>query len=260
MFLRAFLKDERRPSMEGSMLKPVTPAYTKPVWQPELPGFPIANLTGPLVVAATVIGITYGNIVGIGLVYLLWLPRLLMRVPKFPPAKALVFPVLIGGYALLSTVWSDHPDGTARASIEFASMLVCTAMMARAASIDAFISGIAAGACAILIAVIAQGGGGSGALVGFMGSKNQVGSLAEVGIYCALLSWFIYRNMLLRVLGSLVPLMVCMISLVWSRSATSDVSLAAMLAASFGMFLIGKFPLRARMPALFSSAWRQPLP
>jgi exopolysaccharide production protein ExoQ len=66
-----------------------------------------------------------------------------------------------------------------------------------------------------------------------------------------LLSWFIYRNILLRALGSLVPLMVGMISLVLSQSATSDLSLAAMLAASFGMFLIGKLPLRARMPVLF---------
>ena len=174
--------------------------------------------------------------------------------PKSPPSNALVFPVLIGGYALLSTVWSDHRYVTARASLEFASMLFCTAMIARAVSINAFISGSVVAACAIVTAVIVETGAAHGGvipLVGFLGSKNQVGSIAEVGIYCALLSWFMYRNILLRLLGSLVPLMVCMIGLYLSRSATSVTSLAAMLAASFGMSLIGKLPLRARAPVIF---------
>ena len=153
---------------------------------------------------------------------------------------------------LLLTVWSEHPEGTARASIEFASMLVCTAIMARIVSVNAFIVGIVGGACAIVMAVMLTGGGGTGtALVGFLGSKNQVGSIAEVGAYCALLSWFIYRNILLRLLGSLVPLTVCMVGLYLSRSATSTVSFIAMLAASLGMSLIGKLPLRARAPVLF---------
>jgi exopolysaccharide production protein ExoQ len=202
-------------------------------------------------VAASVIGITYGGVIGIVLLYSLWLPRLLMKVPKLPQRKALVFPILIGGYLLLSTLWSDYPAGTARGAVEFASMLVCTAMMTRAVSISSFIAGIVAGAGTILMAVIATGGAGGGALVGFMGSKNQVGSIAEVGAYCALLSWFVYRNILLRLLGSLVPLIVCMICLYLSQSTTSNVSLMAMLAASFGMFLIGKLPLRARAPVLF---------
>ena len=236
------------------MYKPTPPACTRPAPQPETPSLRQrrVSLKEALVVAASVIGITYGGIAGIAIVYILWLPRLLMKGPKFPPAKALIFPILIGGYVLLSTVWSEHPEGTARASIEFASMLVCTAIMARIVSVNAFIVGIVGGACAIVMAVMATGGGGTGtALVGFLGSKNQVGSIAEVGAYCALLSWFIYRNILLRLLGSLVPLTVCMVGLYLSRSATSTVSFIAMLAASLGMSLIGKLPLRARAPVLF---------
>jgi exopolysaccharide production protein ExoQ len=229
------------------------PAYTRPVWQSGTPSLrpDAVRFKEVLLVAATIIGMTYGGIVGIGIVYLLWLPRLLMEGPKFPPAKALVFPILIGGYLLLSTLWSAHAAGTARGSLEFASMLVCTAMMARTVSVNSFIMGIVAGACAILLAVMASGGGGGDApLVGFLGSKNQVGSIAEVDIYCALLSLLIYRNFLLRLLA-LVPLMICIIVLHMSQSATSSVSLMAMLAASFGMFLIGTLPLRARAPLLF---------
>lgn len=232
---------------------PVTLAYTKPSWQPKPPHVREneVRFIEVLLVAASVIGITYGGVAGIGIVYLLWLPRLLMKGPKFPHAKALVFPVLIGGYLLLSTLWSAHAAGTARGSMEFASMLVCAAMMARAVSVNSFIVGIVAGACVIVLAVMATGGtGGGGALVGFLGSKNQVGSIAEVGIFCAFLSWFIFRNILLR-LFSLVPLMLCMIALHLSQSATSSASLMAMFAASFGMFLIGKLPLRARAAFLF---------
>jgi hypothetical protein len=146
------------------MYKPTPPAYTRPAPQPETPSLRRRRVSfkEALGVAASVIGITYGGITGIAIVYILWLPRLLMKGPKFPPAKALVFPILIGGYVLLSTVWSEHPEGTARASIEFASMLVCTAIMARIVSVNAFIVGIVGGACAIVMAVMATGGGGAG--------------------------------------------------------------------------------------------------
>ena len=143
------------------MHKPTPPACTRPAPQFGTPSLRPRRVSVKevLVVAASVIGITYGGIAGIAIVYVLWLPRLLMKGPKFPPAKALVFPILIAGYVLLSTVWSEHPAGTARSAIEFASMLVCTAMMARTVSVNAFIVGIVGGACAIVMAVMCDGRG-----------------------------------------------------------------------------------------------------
>ena len=239
---------------------PVIPAFTKPSWQPNNPRSHAIDVrvAEVLCVAASVLAMTFMGTFFVAFFYLLWLPRVFMAKAKFPPAKALFFPVLLVGYALLSTFWSDHPDVTERNGIEFASMMVCTAIMAGTVSINAFILGVVVGACATVIGVVVQTGGlpqGAGGesadLVGSMGSKNQVGAIAEVGIYCALLSWFICRTFPLRMAFSLFPLAVCAIGLIYSRSATSDVSLLAMLAASCGMFLIAKLPLKARVPVLF---------
>ena len=188
----------------------------------------------------------------VALFYLLWLPRAFYKGRlTLRPSKALVFPAIVAAYALASTVWSDHPDMTARAALEFASFVVCVAIISQIVSIRAFIKGVTVGAAAALIATLVIAGGlpDDTALVGSLGSKNQVGEIAEVGFYCALMSWFIVRRLGTKVLFSLVPLVISAVCLVYSRSAISYVSLAAMLGVSCGAYIIGKLPPKVRMPS-----------
>jgi hypothetical protein len=96
----------------------------------------------------------------VALFYLLWLPRAFYKGRlTLRPSKALVFPAIVAAYALASTVWSDHPDMTARAALEFASFVVCVAIISQIVSIRAFIKGVTVGAAAALIATLVIAGG-----------------------------------------------------------------------------------------------------
>jgi exopolysaccharide production protein ExoQ len=203
-------------------------------------------------IAASFVLMTFAGTYFIALFYLFWLPRAFYKGRvTLPPSKALVFPAIVAAYALASTVWSVHPDMTARAALEFASFIVCVAIISQIVSIRAFIKGVAVGAAAALIVTLVIAGGvrGDTALVGSLGSKNQVGAIGEVGFYCALMSWFIVRRLDTKVLFSLVPLVISAVCLLYSRSATSYVSLAAMLGVSSGAYIIGKLPPKSRMPS-----------
>jgi exopolysaccharide production protein ExoQ len=129
-------------------------------------------------------------------------------------------------------------------------MIAFTLIIARTVSIPAFIKGITVGASVALVATIVAAGGipDDLAQVGALGSKNQVGEIAEIGLYCAILSWSLLKNPPGKTAFSVLPFMLCTICLYFSRSATSDVSLAAMLGISATIYIIARMPQKIRAP------------
>jgi exopolysaccharide production protein ExoQ len=199
-------------------------------------------------VAVSVVAMTFLGTHLVALFYAVWLPWAVFR-PKqiFQPSRELLLPAIIVAYSLASVLWSVHPDLTARAALEFASMIGCTVIIARLVSVASFIKGVVLGVCAVLVIVLVQSGGfpeGS-ALTGSLGSKNQVGAIAELGCYCALLMWFGSKGAA-RIVLSIVPLCLCLVCLYFSHSATSDISFAAMLCVSYAAYFVGRLPAKFR--------------
>jgi exopolysaccharide production protein ExoQ len=86
-----------------------------------------------------------------------------------------------------------------------------------------------------------------------LGSKNQVGFIAEIGIYTGLLLAFTKIDKFQKLLFALIPLVICGVCLYMSRSATSVMSLTAMLSVLVGMYFVTRLPQGLRMPALVAS-------
>ena len=224
---------------------------TRPVWQNhetnikhELP-----DTQAVIWVATSIVAMTFLGTYLVALFYALWLPWVLFRPRQIlRPSRELVLPTVIVAYSLASVLWSVHRDVTLRAALEFASMIGCTVIIARLVSVASFIKGVVLGVCAALVIVLVQSGGfpeGS-ALTGSLGSKNQVGAIAELGFFCALLMRFGSNGAALRIL-SLGPLLLCLVCLYFSHSATSDVSLAAMICVSYAAYFVGRLPRKFRV-------------
>jgi exopolysaccharide production protein ExoQ len=209
-------------------------------------------------VAASVVALTYLGPYLVLVFYALWLSWPCFRPKLLQPTRALLFPALIVADVLASVLWSINPDVTARAALQFASMIGCTIIAARLVSVHSFIKGFALGACAVLVLVIGMTGGlpDDSALVGGLGSKNQVGEIAELGFYCALMLWFTSKALASKIFLSVAPMVLCLVCLYHSHSATAEITLAAVLVMSFTAYFIGRFPARFRLPpsALWSCA------
>jgi exopolysaccharide production protein ExoQ len=186
--------------------------------------------------------------------YALWLPNILYR-GRFSlrPSKALLFPGLVVADALASVLWSIHPDVTARAAVQYFSFIACTVIAARIVPFAGFVRGLAVGASVTLIAAIIFAGGlpdDGSAFTGTLGSKNQVGSAAEVGAYCALASWFLLRGLAAKITFAGLPFLLCMVCMLLARSATSLVSLIATGSVVCAVYALGKLPPKVKRPAL----------
>ena len=187
----------------------------------------------------------------VALFYLLWLPRAYAKGHWIVGlSKDLIFPAFILADALASTLWSDHRGLTLRTSLEFASLIYCTAIMTRLVTTPAFIKGIILGVFLSLMAMAISSNGlpTDTPLIGSLGSKNQVGAAAEIGFYCALLCWFFDQKKWQKLVFSFLPLVLFTLFLWGSQSATSNVSLIAMLGVSGAAYFLTKLPLKFRVP------------
>lgn len=211
-------------------------------------------------VALTIVIMAYSNlftVFPILLFYVLWLPHVFIK-GRFIlyPSKNLFLPALFVTFCALSIFWSDYPNITARAALEFVSMIACTVIIARAASLRAFIKGIMIGASLVLVATFIDGTyavdyfSGTSALVGLFGSKNQVGFIAEIGIFASLLYLFSDNKKPEKILFSSLPFLISITGLILSRSAASVTSLAVALGVSCAACFIMKLSRSLRVPVL----------
>lgn len=192
------------------------------------------------------------------LFYALWFSRILYRGQiTIRPSFDCLFVFALAGYGILSTLWSSHPPVTLRATVQFASVLLCALIISRIVRIEALIRGSSYGiALAILVMVaISSGSQPHIAAIRYLGSKNQLGVLAEMGWICALHALFTYRSTWKRAFLVSPFLLFYSFSLVKSQSGTSNISLAGALAFAAAVCAIStKVPRRLRLFTLLVCA------
>lgn len=210
----------------------------------------VPDLNGVAYTAITVFIMAYSflfSIFPILIFFALWLPHAFYKKTFIlRPSKDLFLAIFLPLLACYSTLWSDFPLKSLYLGLEFLAMVVCTLIMTRVVSPEAFVKGIALGATAVLSIALLNGTysldymSGTYSLVGLFGSKNQVGFIAEIGIYAAILILFTEAGVARRILFSLIPLLICVAALILCKSASSLLSLAAMLGMAFGAYIISK--------------------
>ena len=221
----------------------------------------ISPLKTIVCIAITVLILDYASLFGIYpilLLYALWFPYIIFYKKQFTLklSKDIYIPVIIAAYAILSTAWSDHRDITLKGSLESASMVVISIIIARVTKLEAFLKGITFGVTLALIASLANGthatDGFSGdyTLVGLFGSKNQLGFNAEIGALTALILLYNRDNIINKILFSMLPLTLCVVSLYLSHSASSESTLVGALMVCAGTSVLTKFPKNARKLSL----------
>jgi exopolysaccharide production protein ExoQ len=209
-----------------------------------IPGSGVARLTearAVTMVALTALIMAYSwrfKVVPILVFFALWFPLIRYK-GRFTltPSRGLILTLLLPLVACYSCLWSDYRWLSLYLGLEFVAMALCTAIIVRTVAIDALIKGIALGALLVLALTLINGStardyfSGTQSLVGLLRSKNQVGLFAEIAIFAGLLAFLSARGLSAKLVFSLVPLAVGFVGLVLCRSAASQLSLAAMLAA-----------------------------
>ncbi|MGE3622685.1 MAG: O-antigen ligase family protein [Bdellovibrionales bacterium] len=211
-------------------------------------------------VALSTFALAYAGIFGmypILIFYALWLPRLIYKGRLvLLPLKGTILPLVFVTFCIVSVLWSDYRHITLRAAIQLASMIVCSIIIARLVSTECFIKGIIIGSCMVLAYTLADGVYGRDyftgemALAGKIGSKNQVGFFAEIGLIAAIILFFWKSGPAQKFIFSIVPIILCAVCLYKSRSATSLATLVLTLGVCYGAYRITKFPPSRRMAAL----------
>ncbi len=148
-----------------------------------------------LAIAASLWVFAYSTIFGavsILLFYAIWLPALLLPTPALVrhPLRAVAV-LALPALAALSTLWSDRPDATLRAAIQWASTVTLGLVAARTASVASLSRGLLAGGLLVLVYSTLNGSfaydvvDGTYAFAGAFSSKNQLGLFASLTLVAA---------------------------------------------------------------------------
>jgi|CXWL01.1.fsa_nt_gi exopolysaccharide production protein ExoQ len=230
------------------------PSFIKPVWQAREKAEPyMSDFFAIISVAASVVAMVFLGTLNVLLLYAIWLPQIFYRGQwVIKPSKDILLPAAIIIYSIASAVWSRHPDITLRIGLEFGSLICCSLIIARIIQINAFIKGVTLGMFISLAIVFISAGSiqTESALTGSLGSKNQVGMNSEIGFFCALLCLFIFKEYWKKILIILPAMVFFAGCLFLSKSSTSTLSLAAMIAVSFFAYILTKFSRNFRMVIL----------
>lgn len=216
----------------------------------------MSNFFATISVAASVVAMVFLGMMNVLLLYVIWLPQIFYRGQWIiKPSRDILFPALIIIYSIASTVWSRHPDITLRIGLEFGSMILCSLIIARIVRINSFIKGVALGMF-ISLAIVFMSAGSiqtESALTGSLGSKNQVGVNSQIGFYCAILCFFMFKEYWKKFLIILPAIIFFAGCLFLSKSSTSSLSLAAMMFVSCFAYILTKLSRNLRMLILIIS-------
>lgn len=175
--------------------------------------------------------------------------------PSITLFTTLIFPFL----ACYSAFWSDYPLTTVYYGIELFTLAVSAVIMTRIVRIKPFIKGLLLGIIIVMGITLASGNysedyfSKARSLMGFFGSKNEVGFFAEIGIYLSLLMLAERTTFFEKIVFFLFPLGLCSSCLNLSKSATSVASLTILLILSAVAYIITRMPLRLRGLALMGA-------
>lgn len=182
------------------------------------------------------------------LFYAVWLPVILLptRALLRAPQNLLPF-LLLPTLAAVSSLWSDRPDVTMRAAIQWGSTVVLGLAAARATSIAALAKGLLVGGLVVLVYSVVNGDyaydvvDGTYAFAGAFSSKNQLGLFASLTLIAA-----VYPLTNLRAAGAVWAAAALVIggfaaaTLMRTESATSVITVIL----AFGIILLALGVLR----------------
>jgi len=177
---------------------------------------------------------------------------LVIRAPQLALAKTLenapLF--LLPGLALLSTAWSQYPEASLRASIQFLLTVEIAIIAGSLANPRTFLSAFLSALTAIMIVslVIDRGASfrGEGALLGVFQSKNQLAFYAVMQLIAALTVVFDKLQPVLMRLIALFALLLAPVCLVAAQSTGAIVFSIPAIAVLIAMMALGKLPVAVR--------------
>lgn len=185
--------------------------------------------------------------------YALWLPLVLIDYRRVLGNYARYHWILaFGVLACLSTFWSLAPATSARASVQYATHIVCALIAARVIGARTLSYGVLAGAALVLAYSFAFGGyhfdplDGTYSFVGAFSSKNQLGFYASLGVYFAFVAAFLLDATFVTRLVAMGIGGVSAYALVASQSATSLIGIVLTLTAMVGVRAVLLFSPAAR--------------
>ena len=211
---------------------------------------------GLLAVTLSIVIMAYAGLFGIAPIlvfYAIWLPQIFMKGSAIAmPTRDTALYYLFCFYLILSTLWSDYRGVSLYTSLEYTSLMVCTVIMCRIVLYETWVKGVALGC--FLTSLVALGShnyasdpfSDSASLVGYFGSKNQVGLYAEVGILAAFTLYFFQKKLIGKIVFSAIPFLICAWALYACKSASSDISLVMTLCGMLVAYWISRLPQRLR--------------
>ena len=161
-------------------------------------------------------------------------------------APLLAYPAL----ALLSSMWSDAPDITKKQSAELLLYFASTIILCRPLRLREMAAALQVGTfvcCALCLAVQPSALKGGGALVGFLGSKNQVAFISQILLLTSLALACDGQMPRLWRLLSIGCLGLAALEVHLAQSAGGLVSTVAAVIAFAGLALIGRLALSRRV-------------
>ncbi|BCH52394.1 O-antigen ligase family protein [Agrobacterium vitis] len=171
--------------------------------------------------------------------YGVWLPLIAVNYRRVLGNYGLYLPIFAFSIlTILSIFWSAAPPVTVRASLQYFSHIVCALIAMRVVGIRSFLRGSMIGTGIVLVYSLLFGSyfldplDGSFSFVGAFSSKNQLGFYASLGVYFSFAAIIILKE---RSIWMLPPAGLALLSaycLFASESATSVITVMAVVGAS----------------------------
>lgn len=174
--------------------------------------------------------LTYGQI-GILITYAVWFPLFVVRpnllMPRLMEWVIFAFPI----FALLSGIWADAAGASLRFGIQLMTTMLCAYLAGRVVSTGNLLLGLVVGCTVTGLVALADGTTGMSGekefLIGWFGSKNQLGLVVAIGALAALTYPIV--GLSVRRVQFLIGICaaICIWLLLQANSTTSLVSLVA---------------------------------
>lgn len=189
--------------------------------------------------------------------YAVWLPMLALPYHHLwsrlhRPAVLLALPLL----ALASVLWSDRPDVTLRAAVQYGSTVLLGLVAARCIGMAAFVRGVMLGGLVVLLYSHSVGGyaydvvDGSYAFSGAFSSKNQLGLFASLTLIGALGVMMLDRFALAWAGPAMVVSGFALWTVILTESATAMITVALALMVMAAGAMLMRFDSRFRRGAV----------
>lgn len=188
------------------------------------------------------------------MLYALWLPLIGVDYRRVLGHPRVYLPIM--AFSLLtitSVLWSAAPSVTARASLQFFTHIVCTLIAARVVSIHSFIKGALLGSIICMIYSLLFGYylldpfDGTVSFVGAFSSKNQLGLHSSLGVYYVFAAVVILKLRRFWLLAAVVTGVFSAYCLKESESATSVLTILAVIGASLVLRVVDFLSPRHRI-------------